>query len=177
MKKLHNAGNRELFVLVNCTAKEFYYPGFVNIVKNALKDSGLEPSRLKLNLDDKFSFQATPVALSIIKELNDIGVQFALNGFESDYPAFVFLQKVPRDTIIKLDKAYVKNIVNDERNRRFLMALMDIIMTLDLRIIVSGIETLEQKRLLEGKDCILQGYHYNIPQPFDKFMDDLKSGV
>ncbi|HEX2947818.1 MAG TPA: EAL domain-containing protein [Clostridia bacterium] len=177
MNKLHNAGNRELFVLVNCTAKEFYYPGFVNIVKNALKDSGLEPSRLKLNLDDKFSFQATPVALSIIKELNDIGVQFALNGFESDYPAFVFLQKVPRDTIIKLDKAYVKNIVNDERNRRFLMALMDIIMTLDLRIIVSGIETLEQKKLLEGKDCILQGYHYNIPQPFDKFMDDLKSGV
>ncbi len=177
MKKIHNAGHKDLFVLVNCTAKEFYYPGFVNIVKNALEDSGLEPSRLKLNLDDKFSFQATPVALSIISELNEIGVQFALNGFESDYPAFVFLQKVPRDTIIKLDKAYVKNIANDERNRRFLMALMDIIRTLDLRIIISGIETLEQKKLLEGRDCILQGYHYNIPEPYDKFIEDLNAGV
>lgn len=177
MKKIHNAGHKELFILVNCTAKEFYYPGFVNIVKNALKDSGLEPSRLKLNLDDKFSFQATPVALSIISELNEIGVQFALNGFESDYPAFVFLQKVPRDTIIKLDKAYVKNIANDERNRRFLMALMDIIRTLDLRIIISGIETLEQKKLLEGQDCILQGYRYNIPKPYDKFIEDLNAGV
>ncbi len=176
MKKLHDAGHKELFILVNCTAKEFYYPGFVNIVKNALKDSGLEPSRLKLNLDDKFSFQATPVALSIIGELNEIGVQFALNGFESDYPAFVFLQKVPRDTIIKLDKAYVKNIANDERNLRFLMALMDIIRTLDLRVIISGIETLEQKELLEGQDCILQGYRYNIPKPYEKFVEDLNAG-
>lgn len=177
MKKIHAAGHSELFVLVNCTAKEFYYPGFVNIVKSALRDSGLEPSRLKLNLDDKFSFQATPIALSIIKELNDIGVQFALNGFESGYPAFVFLQKVPRDTIIKLDKEYVKNIVNDERNRKFLIALMSIIETLDLRILISGIETLEQKRLLEGKDCILQGYHYNVPEPFDAFLKDLNAGV
>ena len=177
MKKIHDRGHGELFVLVNCTAKEFYYPGFVNIVKNVLRDSSLEPSRLKLNLDDKFSFQATPVALSIIKELNDIGVQFALNGFDSDYPAFVFLQKVPRDTIIKLDREYVKNIVSDERNRRFLIALMDIIETLELRILISGIETLDQKRLLEEKNCILQGYHYNIPKPFGEFLEDLNTGV
>jgi len=177
MKKIHDMGHKELFILVNCTAKEFYYPGFANIVKNALRDSGLEPASLKLNLDDKFSFQATPVALSIIRELNEIGVQFALNGLGSDYSSVVFLQQVPRDTIIKLDKAYVKNIVNDERNRRFLMALMDIIRTLDLRIIISGIETLEQKRLLEGQDCILQGYHYNIPKPYEKFLEELNAGV
>lgn len=177
MKKLHDSGAKEFFVLVNCTAKEFYYPGFANIVKNALRDSGLEPSKLKLNLDDKFSFQATPVALSIIKELNDIGVQFALNGFESDYPAFLFLQKVPRDTIIKLDREYVKNIVNDDRNRKFLLALMTIIETLDLKVLISGIETLEQKKLLEGKDCILQGYHYSAPKSFDSFLENLNAGV
>lgn len=176
LKEMHKAGHDNFFVLVNCTAKEFYYPGFVNIIKDALKEADLNPASLKLSLEDKFSFQATPGALTIIKELNNIGVQFALNGFESDYPAFVFLQQVPRDTIIKLNKAYVKNIVADIKNRKFLLALMDIIKTWDLNIIISGIETQEQKQLLDTRDCILQGYHFNVPKPFNQFMDDLKAG-
>jgi len=114
--------------------------------------------------------------LEIIRDLNNIGVQFAINGFESDYPSFVFLQQVPKDTMIKLNRDYVKNIVPDVKNRRFLMALMDIINTWDLNIIISGIETQEQKELLESRDCILQGYHFNVPKPFSRFMEELLTG-
>lgn len=176
LKEMHKRGHGKFFVLVNCTAKEFYHPDFTDIVKNALITAGLDPAYLKLSLEDKFSFQATPGALAIIKELNEIGVQFALNGFDSDYPAFVFLQQVPRDTIIKLNKAYVRNIVTDAKNRKFLLALMDIIGTCDLNVIISGIETKEQKQLLDTRDCILQGYHFNVPKPFSQFMEDLKTG-
>lgn len=174
LKQLHQKGYDTFFVLVNVTARQFYNPGFVKIVKGALQDAGMDPVYLKLGLEERFSVQATPASLAVIKELNDIGVQFTLNGFESEYPAFVFLQQVPRDTIVKLNKAYVKNIVDDVKNRNFLLALMDIIKSWDLNIIISGIETLEQKELLNSKDCILQGYHYNVPKPFDEFMKDLK---
>jgi diguanylate cyclase (GGDEF)-like protein len=175
LKTLHNAGYDKFFVLVNCTTKQFYNPDFINIIKNTLQEADMNPSFLKLGLEEKFSLQATSASLEVIKELNNIGVQFTLNGFESEYPAFVFLQQVPKDTIVKLSKDYVKNIVNDTRNRNFLLALMDIIKSWDLNIIISGIETKQQKEILGTKECILQGYHYNVPKPFEQFMEDLKS--
>lgn len=174
LKKLHNAGYTKFFVLVNCTTKQFYNPDFVKIVKNTLQEAGIDPAFLKLGLEERFSVQATSASLAVIKELNELGVQFILNGFESEYPAFVFLQQVPRDTIVKLNKEYVKNIVDDVKNRNFLLALMDIIKSWELNIMISGIETKQQKELLNAKDCILQGYHYNVPKPFDQFVDDLK---
>lgn len=176
LKEMHRMGYKNFFVMVNCTAREFYNPGFVDIVKDALKETELSPDCLKLSLEEQSTFQATPGALAIIKELNEFGVRFALNGFESDYPTFVFLQQVPRDTIIRLNRDYVKNIVSDDKNRKFLLALMDIINTWDLNVIISGIETREQKKLLDNRDCILQGYHFNVPKPFNQFMEDLKAG-
>ena len=177
LKQIHEAGHDKLFIMISCTAKEFYHPNFVRTVKTAIHEIGISPSYLKLNLEDKFSFQATPAALAIIRELNESGVQFALNGFDSDYPAFVFLQQVPKDTMIKLNKAYVKNITTDIKDQRFLMALIDIIETWELDVIISGIENEEQKHILDSKDCILQGYHFNIPKPIDQYLSDLDAGV
>ncbi len=177
LKKIHESGHNNLFIMVSCTSKEFYHPDFVENIKSAIRETGVDPSYLKLNLEDKFSFQTTPGALTIIRELNESGVQFALNGFDSDYPAFVFLQQVPRDTMIKLNKAYVKHITTDMKNQKFLMALMDIIETWDLDVIISGIENEEQKHILDSRDCILQGYHFNAPKPIDQYLKDLETGV
>ena len=176
LKQMHKMGFEDFFVLINCTAREFYNPGFAETVKKALKETEVNPACLKLSLEDKFSFQATPGALAIIRELYEFGVRFALNGFESDYSTFVFLQQVPRDTIIRLNRDYVKNIVSDDKHRRFLLSLIDIIDTWDLNVIISGIETSEQKKLLDSRDCILQGYHFSVPKPFSQFVEDLKAG-
>lgn len=177
LKRIHEAGYRDLFMMISCTAKEFYHPGFISTIKSALHEAGIAPEHLKLNLEDKFSFQAAQSALTIIRELSDLGVQFAVNGFESAYPAFAFLQQMPKETMIKLNKAYVQNIVTDKRNRSFLLSLMDIINMLDLEVIISGIETQEQKQLLESRRCILQGYHFNSPKPFEDYLEDLEQGA
>lgn len=176
LKRIHEAGHRNMFIMVSCTSREFYHPGFADMVKNAVRDAGVEPRHLKLNLEDKFPFQAAQGALAIIRELNEAGIQFAINGFDSDYSAFSFLQQVPRDTMIKLNKSYVRNIVTNEKNRQFLLALMDIIRTCDLDVIISGIESREQKQLLDSRKCILQGYHFNRPVPFDRYIEELGQG-
>lgn len=176
LKQMHEKGYEDFFVMVNCTAREFYNPGFVNMVKARVLDAGVDPACLKLSLEEKFSFQTTPSTLTIIRELNDFGVQFAVNGFENDYQTFAFLQQVPRDTIIRLNRDYVKNITEDEKDLKFLLSIMDIIDTWNLNIIITGIETNEQKQFLNTRNCILQGYHFNIPKPFEQFIDDLKAG-
>ncbi|HOQ06691.1 MAG TPA: EAL domain-containing protein, partial [Clostridiales bacterium] len=88
-----------------------------------------------------------------------------------------FLQKMPKDTMIKLNKAYVQNIVTDRKKRSFLLSLMDIISTWDLEVIISGIETEEQKHLLDSRRCILQGYHFNMPKPLEQYLKELGQGA
>ncbi len=176
LKQMQKDGYANFFVMVNCTTREFYSPSFVSSVKDEVLNAGVDPNCLKLSLEERFSFQAKPSALAIIRELNDFGVQFAVNGFENDYQTFAFLQQVPRDTIIRLNRDYVKNITTDEKDLRFLHSLMDIIDAWDLNIIITGIETEEQKHSLNTRNCILQGYHFNIPKPYDQFMNDLKAG-
>jgi len=177
LRKIHEAGHRDLFVMISCTAKEFYHPSFVSTIKSALKETGIEPGYLKLNLEDKFSFQSAQHAMAIIRELSELGVRFAVSGFENAYPAFAFLQKMPKDTMIKLNKAYVQNIVTDRKKRSFLLSLMDIISTWDLEVIISGIETEEQKHLLDSRRCILQGYHFNMPKPLEQYLKELGQGA
>ena len=118
LRKVHEAGYRDLFIMITCTAKEFYHPDFVSNIKSVLSETGIEPRYLKLNLEDKFSFQAAQNALSIIRELSELGVRFAVNGFASAYPVFAFLQQMPNDTMIA-EQAYVHNIVTDKRKREF----------------------------------------------------------
>lgn len=177
MASVHDVGFAKFFVMVSCTVKEFYHPDFARSVKEKVRQSRLSPDKLKLCLDDDAPFKATPAALAIIDELHEFGIKFVINGFENDYSTFLFLQQVPRDTIVKLDKGFVKNIADDRRNCKFLMSLIDIIQNWELDVIINGIETQEQKKMLETKDCILQGYHYHKPQPLSDFLTDLEQGM
>ena len=85
------------------------------------------------------------------------------------------LQNLPRNTIVKIDKAYVENITECASDESFLLILLDLIKSRNLDVIISGIEKREQVNLLNTKDCILQGYYFNKPQSFKEFIDGLRT--
>jgi diguanylate cyclase len=155
LKKLHQSGYDELFVLVNCTAKQFFNPNFINIVTNSLNEVELDPRFLKIGLEEKLSVNDTKASLIIISELNKIGIQFTIDGFGSNYPTFIFLQQVPKNAIIRANKSSAENIISEPQNQYFLHAVLDIIKNWNLNVIISGLETPEQKILLIQKDSIL----------------------
>ncbi|MCX7708513.1 MAG: EAL domain-containing protein [Clostridia bacterium] len=176
LKEIHRAaGYEHLFVLVNCTAKQFYDAGFIEVVKDALSKAEVEPANLKIGLEEKFSIEANKLSLSIIHELSRIGIQFTLNGFTSAYPTFVFLQQMPQDTMLKISRAYVENIATDINSQSFLLSIMDVIKSLGLNVIVSGIETPEQRDIVNRANCIMQGYHFDTPKPLTELLQRLKS--
>jgi diguanylate cyclase (GGDEF)-like protein len=175
LNELHNLGYNNLFMLVNCTIKQFYDPNFVNIVISALEEAKIEPKSLKLGLEEKNSLQDPEKSLEIIHKLNQIGVQFTIDGLGRGESLFNFLQRLPQNTIIRIDKTYVHNIAQDKHDQKFLLLMLDLLKSRNLNAIVSGIETQEQKNLLIPKDCILQGFHFNRPKSFEALLDELKS--
>lgn len=174
LKELHKKGFKNLFVLVNCTIKQFYDPQFINIIESALKTADLEPRYLKLGLEEKFSIEDPERSLSVIKILNKKGIQFTIDGFGKGKSILNFIQNVPKNTIIKIDRTYVKNIVSNINDKDFLYSMLDLIKSKNLNAIVSGIETIEQKDILIQKDCIFQGFYFNKPKPFEDFVKDIE---
>jgi diguanylate cyclase (GGDEF)-like protein len=175
LKELHRMGYKDLFVLVNCTIKQFYDPNFVSIVNSALEDAELSPEYLKLGFEEKFSLQDPEKALVVINELSKTGIQFTIDGLGRGRSMFNLLQNLPRNTIVKIDKAYVENITESTSDQSFLLILLDLIKSRNLDVIISGIEKREQVDILDTKECILQGYYFNKPKSFKEFTDELRS--
>jgi diguanylate cyclase len=173
LKMLHNCGYENLFVLVNCTNKQFYDNEFIDIIKSVLNETGLEPKYLKLGLEERFSLQNPERSIAIINELSLMGIQFMVKGFGSSNSIFNFLKNLPANTIIKIDKSFVENITQSDEDRVFLSTILDLIKNRKLNALVSGIETPEQEQILKSKDCILQGYLFDFPKPFKEFFADL----
>lgn len=174
LKELHKAGYANLFVLVNCTNKQFYDPNFIKVIETVLKEVELDPRYLKLGLEERFSMQDPEKSLTIINSLSSMGIQFTVEGFGSSNSLFNFLRHLPQNTLIKIDKSYVENITSNDSDQIFLSNILDLIKNRNLNAIISGIETYEQEELLKNKDCIYQGYLFNIPKSFNEFIIDLK---
>lgn len=175
LKELHYLGFNDLFVLVNCTIKQFYDPNFVGIVNSALEDAELGPEYLKLGFEEKFSLQDPEKALVVINELSKTGIQFTIDGLGRGRSMFNLLQNLPRNTIVKIDKAYVENITESTSDQSFLLILLDLIKSRNLDVIISGIEKREQVDILNTKECILQGFYFNKPKSFKEFTDELRT--
>ncbi len=175
LKELHQLGYKDLFVLVNCTIKQFYDPNFVSIINSALEEAELSPEYLKLGFEEKFSLQDPEKALLVINELSKTGIQFTIDGLGRGKSMFNLLQNLPPNTIVKIDKAYVENITESASDQSFLLILLDLIKSRNLDIIISGIEKKEQIEILNAKECILQGFYFNKPKSFKEFADELRT--
>ncbi len=173
LKELHNKGFEDLFIFVNCTNKQFYDPGFIEIIDSVLENSGLESRFLKLGLEEEFSIKEPEKSLSIIKNLKEKGIQFGIDGFGKGKSILSFLSRVPEDSLIKIDRSYVENLEGHPNNIEFLHSILDLIKSRHLNAIVSGIETEEQNKIISPKHCIVQGYYFNRPKPFDEFVEDI----
>ena len=173
LKEIHNKGFNDLFIFVNCTNKQFYDPGFIEMIESVLENSDLEPRFLKLGLEEEFSIKEPEKSLTIIKSLKDKGIQFGIDGFGKGKSILSFLSQVPEDSLIKIDRSYVSNLEGHPNNVEFLHSILDLIKSRHLNAIVSGIETEQQKDIISSKQCIVQGYYFNRPKEFNEFLEDI----
>lgn len=175
LRELHQLGYHNLFILVNCTIKQFYDPSFISVINSSLAETGLNPKYLKLGFEEKFFLQDPEKALLFINELSKAGIQFMIDGLGHGKSMFNLLHDLPKNTIVKIDKTYVENILGSPSDQSFLLILLDLIKSRNLNVIIDGIENHEQIELLNTKDCILQGFYYNKSKSFQELNDNLRT--
>jgi diguanylate cyclase (GGDEF)-like protein/PAS domain S-box-containing protein len=158
---------RGLPVAVNLSARQFGDPKLVQMVARALKDTGLPPHLLELEITETTAMQHTDVTLGTLKKLKELGVSMAMDDFGTGYSSFSYLKRFPVDTL-KIDRSFVCELDRDGDHRAIVAAIIALAHVLGLKVVAEGVETEQQKQFLRGFGCDrIQGYLTGRPQDAD----------
>ena len=156
-------GQAALRVSVNLSPRQFQQPKLVEQVSRALREAGLAPPWLKLEITEGVIMRDIEATIKTLWELKELGVQLAIDDFGTGYSSLSYLKRLPLD-ILKIDRAFIKGIGHDQEDTAIVRAIISMAKSLNLSITGEGIETAEQAALLRGWACDRgQGYFFSRP--------------
>jgi len=134
-------------------------------IAGALAASGLEPSRLELEITEAVLIRDDEAALAILHQLRAVGVRIALDDFGTGYSSLSYLKRFPFDKI-KIDRCFVSDIEEADGSASIVQAVVNIAATLDMTTTAEGVETEAQRDILRKLGCTeMQGYLFSAPKP------------
>ncbi|HEX3356449.1 MAG TPA: EAL domain-containing protein, partial [Tepidisphaeraceae bacterium] len=160
-----------LRMAVNVSALQFSQPHFVHTVQDVLRETGLPPRLLELELTESLLMKNTQDASAKLTTLRKIGVAAAIDDFGTGYSSLAYLRRLPIDTL-KIDRSFVCDIdpaVADDSSTAVIRAILSMAKSLGLNVVAEGVETTSQRDFLIRNECgLMQGYLFGMPQPADE---------
>jgi len=156
----------DVSVSVNVSARDFRNADVAAMVNNALATSGLEPSRLELEVTETALIEERDAATSILSKLAKQGVGIALDDFGTGYSSLSYLHALPF-TKLKIDRSFVMDITSNPRSLKLLSNVAQLGKDINLKVTAEGVETEEQLALIfeHTKVDQIQGYLFGVPLP------------
>ena len=150
---------------VNLSPVQFAGRGLVSMVESALKDAGLDPSRLELEITEGALLRDREQVSVVLRQLRSLGVTIALDDFGTGYASLSYLRQLPFDKI-KIDRSFIMGLNKKDDAAPIIEAVISLAKNLNMTTTAEGIETVEQWRLLSAMGCTyVQGYLFDRPQP------------
>lgn len=166
-------GGQKLQVAVNVSTRQLADCGFPECVTQTLRDTGLEPDRLEIEITEHSVLQEVGVTLGAVEFLRSLGVRVVIDDFGTGYSALSALKNLPIDGI-KIDRSFVQDIVTNPADETITRGLITIADGLGLSITAEGIEGVEQLELLRSLGVQqMQGYFFAKPMAADAFSSQL----
>jgi EAL domain-containing protein (putative c-di-GMP-specific phosphodiesterase class I) len=174
-KAWQNAGLPPVNVCVNLSARQLKERNLVNRVVGALKDSGLEAKYLELELTESLIMEDVELAVSTMRELQDLGVHLSIDDFGTGYSSLSALKTFPVARL-KIDKSFIDGLLADENDKAVAGAVISLGQKLGLRVIAEGVETEAQAAFLRNNNCDeMQGYLFSRPVPAQRIAELLSA--
>jgi EAL domain-containing protein (putative c-di-GMP-specific phosphodiesterase class I) len=162
---------------VNISAMEFRGKNFLEGVFAVLKDTGLDPKFLELELTESVLMKRPQSTESILKTLRAKGVQVSVDDFGTGYSSLSYLQKFPIDAL-KIDQSFVRQITMAPNETSIVTAVISMARSLKLRVVAEGVETQDELAFLQAHQCDeAQGYYFSRPVTAQQFAKLLEVGI
>ncbi len=155
----------DVFIAVNLSPVQIGDPRIVGFVGEVMEESGIEPSRVVLEITEGVLIDDPEETLARLDGLRALGVSIALDDFGAGYSSLSYLQKFPFQRL-KIDRAFVASLGAIGNAGAIIQSIVTLGHALGMSVLAEGIETDEQRVLLRLAGCDeMQGYLFAKPQP------------
>jgi diguanylate cyclase (GGDEF)-like protein/PAS domain S-box-containing protein len=152
-----------LSVCMNLSAPQVRHPGLLQDVRSALRERGLEPGSLVLEITEGTLLKDSELLATIFEKLKALGVRLAIDDFGKEYSSLSYLKRLPVD-ILKIDRSFVASLGEDPTNTTIVAAVISLAHSLGLEVTGEGVESAEQLEHLRSMGCdLVQGHHLAGP--------------
>ena len=152
---------------VNVSAIQFQVQNFPATVEQVLRETGLAPHRLELEITESVLMKDRAAALNTLKRIKALGVRIVMDDFGTGYSSLSNLQIFPIDKI-KIDRSFVAALQDDAAARSIIRAIVGIGRSLELPVVAEGVETEAQHRMVLEEGCPqAQGFLFGRPEVMD----------
>lgn len=163
------SGLTPVSVAVNISLIQFQTGDLPHQVAHVLKETGVAPSELVLELTESVFSDASATLLQQMHALREMGVRLSLDDFGTGYSSLLYLQQYPVDEI-KIDQGFIFQLLDDPFSRQLVKAVLMIADALHADVLAEGIETAEVGEALRAMGCRFgQGYYYSRPLNAEQF--------
>lgn len=175
-KKWQDAGYPLMRIAVNLSPKQFQLLNLAEMVEKVLADTSLAADWLELEITENIMLRNEEAVIHSLQRLSKLGVHISIDDFGTGYSTFSYIKKIPIDTL-KIDQSFISDICSNLSDEAIATAVINMAQSLNLNVIAEGVETEEQRKLLESLNCSeMQGNYFSRPLPADelsKFLDNL----
>ncbi len=169
-----DADKASLHLAVNVSPRQFQHPDFVEQVTDVLHKTGINPTRIKLELTESMVLGNINEIVGKMQALKRLGVKFSMDDFGTGHSSLSSLKKLPLDQL-KIDQSFIHDITHDCDSAIIVQTIIAMANNLGMEVIAEGVETEEQRSFLCEHHCLsFQGYLFGKPTPVDQFEQQLK---
>ncbi len=169
LKQWRATGHNLPYISVNVSRKDFYHEDFVECLHGVAKENGLSASDIHLEITESAYTEDTEQLLQVLEDLRKIGFVIEMDDFGSGYSSLCALKDMPLD-VIKLDSGFLSTEDKYNRCGKIVTAVVKMSHSIDIPVIVEGVETVEQADFLKTVGCrFMQGYYFAEPMDAESF--------
>lgn len=162
-KSWQELGLSDFKISVNLSARQFHGSEILDVIEQAKKTHGIDPTALTLEITESLIMVDTDQTHRILTRMKELGYQIALDDFGTGYSSLKYLQKFPFD-IIKIDKSFVMDCEKNPHNAAICRTIIGMAHSLGMEVTAEGVEKLEHESFLHGCGCNqVQGYYFSRP--------------
>jgi len=175
-RKWQDEGLPPVPIAVNVSAIQFRQQGFAQLIHGILRETGLRPEYLELELTESLLLNNADVMFSTLQELKDMGVMLAIDDFGTGYSSLGYLRqfKVNR---LKIARSFIQDVPLDPDDAAITTAIIDMAKALNLAVLAEGVENAEQLSFLQSHQChTIQGFYFSKPVAVEQIDQQLRTG-
>jgi len=162
-KYWHTLGFNDMIVSVNVSAQQFETEDFIEKIDKILRDTGLEPRYLELEITEGLAMNNVEDKIQKLNLLKKMGIKIAIDDFGTGYSSLSYLKRFPIDSL-KIDQSFVKDIPENASSTAIAATIVSMGNNLHMEIIAEGVETREQFEFVKKEKCSkAQGYFFSKP--------------